>query len=148
MSIDYLVGREAADPEMPVKADVIPTDTLSFMHGKPVWDEARGWGVVNAALDYVIFMDGTKVVLAEAMNLRAMTPAFSMGYSPATKPISYDDLKKYQALWIQPISPDSLLREELTGWYQVKSFYVENEYGTRFLFDTYGTKWLAFEMKF
>lgn len=148
VSIDYLVGRESADPGVPVKADVIPPDTLPFMHGKPVWDEAHGWGVVNAALDYVIFMDGSKIVLAEAMNLRAMTPAFSMGYSPTTKPISYEDLKKYQALWIQPISPDSFLREKLTGWYQVKQFYVENEYGTRFLFDTYGTKWLAFEMEF
>ena len=48
----------------------------------------------------------------------------------------------------QPISPDSFLREELTGWYQVKSFYVENQYGTRFLFDTYGTRWLAFQMEF
>ena len=148
VSIDYLVGREAADPGMPVNAGIISTETLPFMHGKPVWDETRGWGVVNAALDYVIFMDGTKVVLAEAMNLRAMTPAYSMGYSPTTKPISYGDLKKYESLWIQPISPDSFLREELSGWYQVKSFYVENEYGTRFLFDTYGTKWLAFEFEY
>lgn len=103
---------------------------------------------MNAALDYVIFMDGSKIVLAEAMNLRAMTPAFSMGYSPTTKPISYEDLIKNKTLWLLPISPDSFLREELTGWYQVKSFYVENEYGTRFLFDSYGTKWLAFEMEF
>ena len=71
-----------------------------------------------------------------------------MGYSPTAKPISYDDLKKYESLWIQPISPDSFLREELSGWYQVKSFYVENEYGTRFLFDTYGTKWIAFEFEY
>lgn len=148
VSIDYLVGREDADPGVPIMNDIIPAETLYLMHGKPVWDEKRGWGIVNGVQDYVIFMDGTKIVLAEAMNLRAMTPAFSMGYSPATKPISYDDLKKYQSLWIRPISPDSFLREELTGWYQVKSFYVENEYGTRFLFDTYGTKWLAFEMEF
>ena len=87
VSIDYLVGRESADPGVPVKADIIPTNTLLFMHGKPVWDETRGWGVVNAAMDYVIFMDGTKIVLAEAMNLRAMAPAYTMGYSPTAKPI-------------------------------------------------------------
>ena len=93
-------------------------------------------------------MDGSKIVLAEAMNLRAMAPAYSMGYSPATKPISHEDLGKYRAIWVKPISPDSFLREELTGWYEVYDFYVQNQYGTRFLFDTYGTKWLAFEMEF
>lgn len=36
VSIDYLVGRETADPGIPVKADIIPTDTLPFMHGKSV----------------------------------------------------------------------------------------------------------------
>lgn len=148
VSLDYLVGRESEDPGMPVQTDLIPLETLPFMHGKPVWDEDRGWGIINSALDYVIFMDGTKLVLADAMNLRSMTPAFSMGYSPATKPISYDKLKEYKSLWIRPISPDSFLRDELTGWYEVRDFYVQNQYGTRFLFDTYGTKWLAFEMEF
>ena len=148
VSVDYLLGRETTIPGYPVIDEAISPDTLPCLHGKPVWDESRGWGIVNAALDYVIFMDGSKVVLAEAMNLRTMTPAFHVGYSPASKPISYHDLNKYQRLWIQPISPDSFLREELTGWYQVNSFYVENQYGTRFLFDTYGTRWLAFEMEF
>lgn len=148
VSVDYLVGRETADPGLPIEKEIIPIEMPPFIHGKPVWDETRGWGIVNAALDYVIFMDGSKIILAEAMNLRAMTPAFSMGYSPTTKPISYEDLSKYKSLWIQPISPDSFLREELTGWYETHDFYVENQYGTRFLFDTYGSKWLAFEMEF
>ena len=148
VSTDYLLGRDEPAELIPTNEDILSIDALRALNGKPVWDEKRGWGIVNGVHDYVIFMDGTKVVLAEAMNLRTMSPTYSMGYSPTTKPISYDDLKKYESLWIQPISPDSFLREELIGWYQVKSFYVENEYGTRFLFDTYGTKWLAFEMKF
>ena len=61
---------------------------------------------------------------------------------------SHEDLSKHQNLWVKPISPDSFLQEELTGWYRVREFYVQNEYGTRFMFDTYGTKWLAFEMEF
>ena len=148
VSIDHLLGRDEPAELIPTNEDILSVDALRTLNGKPVWDGKRGWGIVNVVHDYVIFMDGTKIVLAEAMNLRAMTPAYSMGYSPTTKPISYEDLKKYQALWIQPISPDSFLQEELTGWYQVKSFFVENEYGTRFLFDTYGSKWLAFEMEF
>ena len=103
---------------------------------------------MNGVQDYVIFMDGTKIVLAEAMSLRAMAPAFSMGYYPAAKPISHKDLGKYKSIWVKPIIPDSFLQDELTGWYEVHDFYVQNLYGTRFLFDTYGTKWLAFEMEF
>ena len=148
VSVDYLLGREPADPGVPVTNEVIPAKTLPFLHGKPVWDDKKGWGIVNATLDYVIFMDGSKIVLAEAMNLRAMTLAFSMGYSPAAKPISHEDLGKYKCIWVKPISPDSFLRDELTGWYEVHDFYIQNQYGTRFLFDTYGTKWLAFEMQF
>ena len=58
-----------------------------------------------------------------------------------------EDLKKYTQLWIEPILPDSFSRDELRGWYKIHAFYVENEYGARFLFDTYGSKWLAFEQK-
>ena len=38
------------------------------------------------------------VDLAEAMNLRAMAPAFAMGYSPATRPISHEDLGKHKSI--------------------------------------------------
>ena len=148
VSVDYLLGREATIPGYPVIDEAISPDTLPCLHGKPVWDESRGWGIVNAALDYVIFMDGSKIVLAEAMNLRAMAPAFAMGYSPATRPISHEDLIKLKSIWVRPITPDSFLQDELTGWYEVHDFYVQNQYGTRFLFDTYGTRWLAFEMEF
>lgn len=148
VSTDYLLGRDESVESIPRNDEIIPVETLRSLNGKPVWDENRGWGIVNGIQDYVIFMDCSKVVLAEAMNLRAMTPAYSMGYSPATKPISYEDLKNYKSIWVKPISLDSFLRDELTGWYEVKSFYIQNQYGTRFLFDTYGTKWLAFEMEF
>ena len=148
VSTDYLLGRDEQLESIPRNGDILPPETLRLLNGKPVWDESRGWGIVNAVQDYVIFMDGTRLILAEAMNLRAMAPAYAIGYSPAAKPISHEDLSKHQELWIKPISPDSFLQDGLTGWYRVREFYVQNEYGTRFMFDTYGTKWLAFEMEF
>ena len=147
VSTDYLLGRDEQIDWIPRTGEIIPLQTLRTLNGKPVWDKSRGWGIVNGVQDYVIFMDGTKVILAEAMNLHTTTPAFTTGYSPTSKPISHDDLKNYQTLWIRPISPDSFLQDELSGWYQVHDFYVQNQHGTRFLFDTYGTKWLAFEME-
>ena len=148
VSTDYLLGRENPDDYIPKNNEIIAVESLRALNGKPVWDENRGWGIVNGVQDYVIFMDGSKLVLAEAMNLRAMAPAYSMGYSPAAKPISHEDLGKYKTIWVKPITPDSFLQDELTGWYQVYDIYVQNQYGTRFLFDTYGTRWLAFEMEF
>ena len=147
VSTDYLLGRENPDDYIPKNNEIIAVESLRALNGKPVWDENRGWGIVNGVQDYVIFVDGSKIVLAEAMNLRAMAPAYSMGYSPTAKPISHEDLSKYKSIWVKPITPDSFLQEELTGWYEVHNFYVQNQYGTRFLFDTYGTKWLAFEME-
>ncbi len=140
VSTDYLLGRDEQIDWIPRTDESIPRQTLRTLNGKPVWDESRGWGIVNGVQDYMIFMDGTRVILAEAMNLHKMTPAFTTGYSPVAKPISHDDLKNYQMIWIRPISTDSFLQDELTGWYQVHEFYVQNQYGTRFLFDTYGTK--------
>ena len=148
VSTDYLLGRENPDDYIPKNNEIIAVESLRALNGKPVCDEKRGWGIVNGIQDYVIFMDGSKIVLAEAMYLRAMAPAYSMGYSPAAKPISYEDLGKYKSIWVKPITPDSFLQDELTSWYEVHDFYVQNQYGTRFLFDTYGTKWLAFEMEF
>ena len=148
VSTDYLLGRENPDDYIPKNNEIIAVESLRALNGKPVLDENRGWGIVNGVQDYVIFMDGSKIVLAEAMNLRAMAPAYSMGYSPITKPISHEDLGKYKSIWVKPITPDSFLQDELTGWYEVHDFYVKNQYGTRFLFDTYGTRWLAFEMEF
>lgn len=148
VSTDYLLGRDVQVESLPRNDEILPPQTLRLLNGKPVWDESLGWGIVNAVQDYVIFMDGTRLILAEAMNLRAMAPAYAIGYSPAAKPISHEDLSKYRNLWVKPISPDSFLQDGLTCWYRVCEFYVQNEYGTRFMFDTYGTKWLAFEMKF
>ena len=148
VSTDYLLGLDEPIESIPRKDEIIPVETLRALNGKPVWDESKGWGIVNGVHDYVIFMDGTKVVLAEAMNLRAMTAAFAMGYSPAAKPISHQDLSKHKSIWVRPITPDSFLQDELTGWYDVHHFYILNQYGTRFLFDTYRTKWMSFEMEF
>ena len=47
-------------------------------------------------------------------------------------------------VWVEPISMDAALRDELRGWYHIKRRFAENEVGQRFYFDFYGAKWLAF----
>ena len=115
VSTDYLLGRDEPVESIPRNEEIISVDTLRALNGKPVWDDSKGWGIVNGVHDYVVFMDGSKIILAEAMNLRAMAPAYSMGYSPTTNPISHEDLSKYKSIWVKPITPDSFLQDELTG---------------------------------
>ena len=50
-------------------------------------------------------------------------------------------------VWVEPVSRDEVLRQELRDRYTVKKRYVENEFGQRFYLDTYGNKWWAFLLK-
>ena len=58
VSTDYLLGRDEPMESIPRKEDVIATETLRALNGKPVWHENKVWGIVNSIHDYVIFMDG------------------------------------------------------------------------------------------
>lgn len=71
---------------------------------------------------------------------------FSEPVLPSGEPLTLSQLTELEQIWLEPISPDSLLRYELRGWYQVKDRFVQNEYGNRFYLDTYKAKWLAFSL--
>lgn len=147
VTVDYLLGRSDPRKAADMQTETLNSTSLPILHGKPVWLQEHGWGIVNSIQGYIIFMDGSKISFDEASEVRSFPPAFTIGYYPLSKPIAHSDLKKYDQIWIEPLSPDSFTRDELRGWYKIKSFYAENEYGTRFLFDSYGSKWLAFEQK-
>ena len=147
VTVDYLLGRNTGSGYMVPPAERLDTTTLPALHGKPVWDSEHGWGIVNAIRKNVVFMEGQAVPFDDLQNLKVLPPAFTVGYHPHRAPIAHENLKDYTQLWIEPILPDSFSRDELRGWYKICSFYAENEYGVRFLFDTYGSKWLAFEQR-
>ncbi len=147
VTIDYLLGRSSNTGITYTPVEIVDASTLPALHGKPVWASGFGWGIVNSIQKHVIFMEGITVPFDELQELRVLPPSFTVGYHPYGTPVAHEDLKKYAQLWIEPILPDSFSRDELRGWYKIHAFYAENEYGTRFLFDTYGSKWLAFEQK-
>ena len=147
VTVDYLLGRVNVPGNIVIPTERLDTSTLPILHGKPVWDPQYGWGIVNAIQKNVVFMEGQKIPFEELNELSVLPPAFTVGYHPYGSPVAHEDLKKYTQLWIEPILPDSFSRDELRGWYKIHTFYAENEYGTRFMFDTYGSKWLAFEQK-
>ena len=61
-----------------------------------------------------------------------------------TAALSLTELSEYDRVWVEPISPNAILRQELRGWYTIMSDWVENGAGNRFLYDTYMAKWIAF----
>ena len=147
VTIDYLLGRSSDTGITYTPVEIVDASTLPALHGKPVWASGFDWGIVNSIQKHVVFMEGITVPFDELQGLSVLPPSFTVGYHPYGSPVAHEDLKKYTQLWIEPILPDSFSRDGLRGWYKIYSFYVENEYGVRFMFDTYGSKWLAFEQK-
>ena len=143
VTTDFLLGR--SDTQRTDSKNPIPLQALPAFHGRPVWSAVYGWLLVNAADRLMTFPDGHTMPFADIIGeLFHMAPPFSETEPPDEPPLSRPEVKKQKEIWLEPISPDSDLRKELQGWYQVKSRFVENEYGNRFYLDTYGSKWLAF----
>jgi len=145
VSTDYLLGRSEqgkCDPSGP-----IPVKSLPVFHGKPVWSAKHGWLLVNAIDKVLLLPDGHTIPFADCGELFASAQLFSEPTLPDNAPLTLSEVKEREQIWLEPISPDSKLREELRGWYQVKNRFVQNEYGNRFYLDTYGAKWLAFDKK-
>ena len=143
VTTDFLLGRtetQGQDPKQP-----IPLQALPAFHGRPVWSAKYGWLLVNATDRLLTFPDGHTLPFSDVIGeLFIMALPFSEPEPPKGLPLSHSEVRRQKEIWVEPISPDSDLRRELQGWYQVKKRFVENEYGNRFYLDTYGSKWLAF----
>ena len=75
----------------------------------------------------------------------AAPPPFADADPPHGRPLALDMVMACGLVWVEPVSPDRALREELRGWYTRRSHWVENDCGNRFFLGSYGVKWLAFE---
>ena len=82
-----------------------------------------------------------------AGSVYAAQPPFYEASLPDSKPLSKHELQNYQEVWLEPVSHDTELREQLRGTYRVYEHRAENNFGNRFSLDTYGVKWLAFSNK-
>lgn len=142
-STDYLLGR--TEMLSPAAFNPIPAKNLLILHGKPVWSPTVGWLLVNSIEQHLVQADGTIIPFTEAGELYMTPPAFSEPATPQKESLSFDDILLKKDIWVEPISNDSILRDELRGWYHRKERFVENEYGNRFYLDTYGAKWLGFD---
>lgn len=142
VSTDFLLGR-SIDEHSP--SNPLSPEQLQLMNGKPVWSSAHGWMLVDSTYQHLILNNGSKMPFADAGELFISQTLFSELFAFSEQPVLRDELLCQTQIWLEPISPDSDLRNELRGWYRIKGSYAENEYGNRFHLNTYGAKWLAFK---
>lgn len=142
VTTDFLLGR--TDLPQPDLLKAVSTEALPSLHGKPVWSPKHGWLLVDAIGKQLVDVGKCTIPYLDAGELFLFLPQFSGAVPIAEKPLTLADIKKEKEIWLEPISPDLDLRNELRGRYHPASRWVENEYGNRFYYDTYGAKWLAF----
>ena len=145
VTTDFLLGRTDSKLSFDNRA-ILNKKLLPVMHEKPVWSAKHGWMLVDYAKSHLI---GCNIIipLEKAEELFIAPPTFAESSIPNSEPLSRNELQYGLQIWVEPISADSSLREELRGWYRVKHHAIENECGNRFSLDSYGAKWLAFSEK-
>lgn len=142
VTTDFLLGRTDSkhcfDNMVSLNKKLLP-----ILHEKPVWSAMHGWMLVDYAKSCLI---GCNIVVPfeQAAELFIIPPEFAENRIPNSEPLSRSELQYGLQIWVEPISADNSLREELRGWYRVKHHAIENECGNRFSLDSYGAKWLAF----
>lgn len=144
VSTDYLLGKAALNTTTSLP---LPQELLKLYHGKSVWSSDFGWVLVDSIKNVLVRLDGSTVSFTDAGSVYAAQPPFYEATLPDTKPLSKHELSNYKEVWLEPISHDAELREQLRGWYCVCERWAENDYGIRFPIDAYGAKWLAFNIK-
>ena len=145
VTTDYLLGRETASILNPT--DPITPQSLPVFQGRPVWSAEHGWMLVNAVERVLTLPDGSAVPFERAGKVYAAPLPFADAEPPHEKPLLLDTVIASKQVWVEPISPDSLLRNELRGLYTVYPQWAENDRGNRFFFDSYGAKWLAYSLE-
>ncbi len=145
VTTDFLLGRIDIKLSFDNRA-ILNKKLLPILHEKPVWSARHGWMLVDYAKSHLI---GCNIIIPfeKAEELFIAPPTFAESSIPNSEPLSRSELQYGLQIWVEPISADSSLREELRGRYRVKHHAIENECGNRFSLDSYGAKWLAFSEK-
>lgn len=145
VTTDFLLGRTDSEHSFDNMVS-LNKKLLPILHEKPVWSARHGWMLVDYAKSHLI---GCNIIipLEKAEELFIAPPTFAESSIPNSEPLLRNELQYGLQIWVEPISADSSLREELRGWYRVKHHAIENECGNRFSLDSYGAKWLAFPEK-
>ena len=145
VSVDFLLGSEV--PGIDAMKEV-NAENLPVLAGKPVWVKQKGWALVNAEHRCLLFADGSREPFSEMPDvLIPWNGRECIVEVMQSNPLPVNALAHGLSIWLEPISDDLSLREELRGRYRIFGRFAENERGNRFALDTYGAKWLAYRVE-
>lgn len=119
VTTDFLLGR--SEQGISVQSVPVPSESLPIFHGKPVWSAKHGWMLVNTINHTLMLSNGQTIPFSDAQKLFTLPQLFSEPSLPSGKPLVLSEIRQFTQIWLEPISPDSDLRTELRGWYQVKN---------------------------
>lgn len=145
VSVDYLLGRTGNEKPFCDISKKVSITMLPFLHEHPVFINNQRWGLVDAINERIRFVDGSELSLNDVLEIAILPPPFHSSDIPKGKRLSRDEIETVNRIWVEPLSKDEDLRQEMRGWYSVKDRFVENEFGIRFYLDTYENKWIAFK---
>jgi hypothetical protein len=80
----------------------------------------------------------------DASELFIAEPTYAAAPLSQRSALRREELKAGISVWVEPISPDAGLRDELRGWYHIYDTFAENDVGHRFPLSSYTARWLAF----
>lgn len=143
VSTDYLLGRN--DNKTSENTLPLSYNCFRISNGKPMWSDKYGWLLVSPTAEEFITSAGKHIPFDAAGEVLDFAPQFAESTIPHTKALTQSEVRSQTQVWVEPISSDPEMREHLRGWYQVKELFVENEYGTKFSLNSYGSQWLAFK---
>ena len=143
VTTDYLLGR-TNEPQGHTGNRPLAPEELRILNGMPVWSKRHGWLLVDTTANLLLRTDGGALPLLNAGDLFMMEPVNAKTPFPERTPLQRKDLTLGTSVWVEPISPDAGLRDELRGWYRICDTFAENDIGNRFPLCTYNAKWLAF----
>lgn len=146
VTTDYLLGR-TSDPQSNPGSRALTAEELRVRNGQPIWSERHGWLLVDASAGFLLRSDGVKLPLFDTGELFQMPPTYAEEPLLDRRPMRREDLVPGISVWVEPISPDPVLRAELRGWYRIGETFAENDVGNRFPLYSYYSRWLAFSIR-
>lgn len=117
VSVDFLLGLPESRYHRADMLQPIPPEALPAFHDTPIFSSRYGWAMVNAIEGELLFASGLRLSLADAADVYVLPPAFATPGAAVSMPLRRDELTGYDCVWVEPISMDAALRDELRGWY-------------------------------
>lgn len=135
VTTDFLLGlSQEADPRKDWLAPIDPS-LIPVLHETPVFSPTHGWAFVDCGLPANYILRMAETLPASNLNeLYIMAPVLMCPSVPNNPALAKAELQEYDEVWVEPISTDRMLQQELRGWYRVKKHYVENTVGAEILF--------------